>query len=67
MLPVSGLKVFLQVFGVDVGLAQLQLGSRVVVNVVDAHFVHDAKTSLRRRRDSDAGEDIQHQEQMWVD
>ena len=64
MLPVNGLKVLLQVVGVHVGLAQLQLGPRVVVNVVDAHFVHDAKTSLRRRRDRDGEEEP---EQMWAD
>lgn len=31
------------------GLAELQLSSRVVVNVVHAHFLHDAKASLKSR------------------
>lgn len=51
MLPVNEVKIFLQVSRVDVGLAQLQLGARVVVDVVNAHFLHDAETSLRRQRD----------------
>lgn len=69
VLPVHGGKVFLQVSSVNVGLAELQLSSRVVVNVVDTHFVHDAKTSLKRQRDSDGDgeEDISHKEQMWVE
>lgn len=49
-LPANGVKVFLQVSCVDVGLAELQLSSRIVVNVVNTHFLHDAKTSLKRRR-----------------
>lgn len=47
VLPVNEVKVFLQVLWVNVALAELQLSSRVVVNVVDTHFIHDAKTSLR--------------------
>lgn len=46
VLPVNKAKVLLQVFWFDVALAQLQLSSRVVVNVVNTHFLHDAKTSL---------------------
>lgn len=38
------------------GLAELQLSSGVVVHVVDAHFLHDAETSLRRR-DGDSDRD----------
>lgn len=49
VLPVNEAEVFLQVTRVDVGLAELQLSSGVVVNVVNTHFLHDAKTSLRRR------------------
>lgn len=49
VLPVNEAEVFLQVSRVDVGFAKLQLSSRVVVNVVNTHFLHDAKTSLRRR------------------
>lgn len=30
------------------GLAELQHGLRVVVDVVDAHFLHDSKSSLSR-------------------
>lgn len=33
--------------------AKLQLSSRVVVNVVNTHFIHDAKSSLRIQRDLD--------------
>lgn len=47
-LPVNDVKVFLKVSWVNVGFAELQLSPRVVVNVVDTHFLHDAKTSLRR-------------------
>ncbi len=47
VLPVNEVKEFLQVFCVDVGFAELQLSSRVVVNVVNTHFLHDAKTSLK--------------------
>lgn len=50
-LPANGVEVSLQVFRVYVGLAELQLSSRIVVNVVDTHFLHDAKTSLKRQRD----------------
>lgn len=52
-LPANGVKVSLQVSRVYVGLAELQLSSRIVVNVVDTHFLHDAKTSLKRQRDLD--------------
>lgn len=57
VLPVNEVKVFLQVSRVNVALAELQLGSGVVVNVVNTHFLHDAKTSLRRQRglDGDGG------------
>lgn len=51
VLPVNEVKVFLQVSWVNMALAELQLSSRVVVNVVNTHFFHDAKTSLRRQRD----------------
>lgn len=54
-LPANGVKVSLQVSRVYVGLAELQLSSRIVVNVVDTHFLHDAKTSLKRQRDLDGG------------
>lgn len=53
VLPVNEVKVFLQVSLVNVALAELQLSSRIVVNVVNTHFLHDAKTSLRRQRDLD--------------
>lgn len=53
VLPVNEVKVFLQVSGVNVALAELQLSAGVVVDVVNAHLLHDAKTSLRRRRHSD--------------
>lgn len=46
-LPVDEIKVFLQVSHVDVAFAELQLSTRVVVNVVDTHLLHDAKASLR--------------------
>lgn len=49
-LPVNEVKIFLQVSLVNVALAELQLGMGVVVNVVDTHFLHDAKTTLRRQR-----------------
>lgn len=55
-IPVHGGEVLLQVTRVHVGLAELQLSSGVVVHVVDAHFLHDAETSLRRR-DGDSGRD----------
>ena len=48
VLPVNEIKVFLQVSWVNVGFAELQLSPRVVVNVVDAHFICDAETALRR-------------------
>lgn len=51
VLPVDEVKIFLKVSWVNVGFAQLKMGPRVVVNIVDAHFLHDAKTSLRRRTD----------------
>lgn len=44
--PVNEAKIFLQVSEVHVALAELQLSSRVVVNVVHTHLLHDAKTSL---------------------
>lgn len=50
--PAHGAEVLLQVIHVHVGLAELQHGSRVVVNVVDAHLLHDAKSSLRGWRRS---------------
>lgn len=53
-IPVHGGEVLLQVTRVHVGLAELQLSSGVVVHVVDAHFLHDAETSLGRRD----GEDV---------
>ena len=53
VLPVNEVKVFLQVSWVNVALAELQLSSRVVVNVVNTHFFHDAKASLRTERDLD--------------
>lgn len=55
VLPVNEVKVFLQVSWVNMGLAELQSSSRIVVNVVDTHFLHDAKTSLRRQRVLDGG------------
>lgn len=51
VLPVNEVKVFLKVSWVNVGFAQLKMSPRVVLNVVDTHFLHDAKTSLRRQRD----------------
>lgn len=51
VLPVNEAEIFLQVSCVDMALAELQLSARVVVNVVNTHFLHDAKTSLRRERD----------------
>lgn len=53
--PVNGVEVFLQVFWVHVTLAQLQLGARIVVNVVNTHLLHYAEASLRKRRDLGAG------------
>lgn len=47
VLPVNEVKEFLQVSWVNVGLAELQLSTRVVVNIVDTHFLHDAKTALK--------------------
>lgn len=44
--PVNEAKIFLQVSEVHVALAELQLRSRVVVNVVHTHLLHDAKPSL---------------------
>lgn len=49
-LPVNEAEIFLQVIQVHVALAQLQLSARVVVDVVDAHFLHDAETTLRIHR-----------------
>lgn len=46
--PVNEGEVFLQVCWVDVGLAELQMRARVVVDVVDTHFLINAKASLRR-------------------
>lgn len=40
----------LQVVLVHVGLAELQLGPRVVVHVVDTHLLHDSEASLRINR-----------------
>ena len=48
-LPVNEVKVFLKVSRVNMALAELQLSTRIVVNVVNTHFLHDAKTSLRRQ------------------
>ena len=47
-LPLNEIKVFLQVSWVNMAFAELQLSPRVVVNVVDTHFLHDAETTLRR-------------------
>lgn len=44
--PADEGKIFLQVSRINVALAELQLSLRVVVNVVHAHLLHDAKTSL---------------------
>lgn len=51
VLPVNEVKVFLKVSWVNMGFAQLKMSPRVVMNVVDTHFLHDAKTSLRRPTD----------------
>lgn len=58
-IPVDEVEIFLQVSGVDMALTELQLSPRVVVNVINTHLLHDAKTSLRRERDleEDAKED----------
>lgn len=48
--PVHGSEELLQVVRVHVGLAELQLGPRVVVHVVDAHLLHDAEAPLRTDR-----------------
>lgn len=47
--PVHGGEELLQVVRVHVGLAELQLGPRVVVHVVDAHLIHDAEAPLRSK------------------
>lgn len=53
--PVHGSEVLLQVCHVHVGLAELQHGLGVVVNVVDTHFIHDSISSLRRTGGNEAG------------
>lgn len=50
--PAHGAEVLLQVLHVHVGLAELQQGSRVVVDVVHTHLLHDAESSLSSRRSS---------------
>lgn len=70
MLPVNQIKVFLQVSRVNMAFAELQLSPRVVVDIVDTHFLHDAKTSLRRWRDlvgdGKGGEDIVQREDVGI-
>lgn len=51
VLPVNDIKVFLQISWINMAFAELQLSPRIVMNVVDTHFLHDAKTSLRKRSD----------------
>lgn len=47
--PVDEAEVLLQVAGIHVTLAQLQLGAGVVVHVVHTHLLHNAKATLKPR------------------
>lgn len=47
-LPVDETEVFLQIICVHVALAQLQLSTGVIMDVIDTHLFHDPKTTLRK-------------------
>lgn len=46
--PVDETEVFLQVICVHVALAQLQLCTGIIMDVIDTHLFHDPKTALRK-------------------
>lgn len=59
--PFHGAEELLQVRHVHVGLAELQRGLRVVVDVVDTHFLHDSESSLSRNE----GRRLRKRPLMW--